>query len=140
MDAARAVLDADLPVVAASTVPFAGVYVTLTKAQHIELVMEARTWKSRHERAVSRLEQVESSYKRFVRQLREHGEQREAALRAELDLAQAKVRDLEQRLFGRKSERSKGGTELQSRPLQPRAPRDRGATDPAVNAAACRGS
>ena len=123
MDAARAVLDADLPVVAASTVPFAGVYVTLTKAQHIELVMEARTWKSRHERAVSRLEQVESSYKRFVRQLREHGEQREAALRAELDLAQAKVRDLEQRLFGRKSERSKGGTELQSRPLQPRAPR-----------------
>ena len=33
------------------------------------------------------------------------------------------MRDLQQRLFGRKSERSKGGTELQSRPLQPRAPR-----------------
>ena len=114
--------------------PFAQVVVTLTKLAHIQLVMEARSWKSLHQRAVSRLQQLQDSTNRFVAQLRAHAEhreatlhaelalaqeaatQREAALRAELELAQAKVRDLQQRLFGRKSERSKGASELQPRP------------------------
>ena len=127
-------LDAISAMSGTSTVPFAQVYVTLTKLEHIELVMEARSWKSLHQRAVSRLQQLQDSTKRFVAQLREHAErreatlhaalalahvaatQREAALRAELDGAQAKVRDLQQRLFGRKSERSKGADELQPRP------------------------
>ena len=117
-----------------STAPFAEAYVTLTKLEHIQLVMEARSWRSLHQRSVSRLQQLQDSTKRFVAQLREHAErreatlhaalalahvaatQREAALRAELDGAQAKVRDLQQRLFGRKSERSKGADELQPRP------------------------
>ena len=137
MDAAPLELDAISPMSAASTVPFATVYVTLSKLEHIQLVMDARTWKGRHERAVSRLQQLEDSYKRFVQQLREHAERREAtlqaelglaqegatrreaALRAELDSSQAKVRDLQQRLFGRKTERSKGGAELRRRTAQP---------------------
>ncbi len=35
-------------------VPFATVYVTLTKQDHIRLVMEARSWKSLHCRATER--------------------------------------------------------------------------------------
>ncbi len=128
------VLDAISPAIAASTAPFASVYVTLTKREHIQLLMDARYWRSLHERAVSRQLQQEASDKRFVLELQEHAglrelalrvelalaqvqaEQRETALRGELDLAQAKVRDLQQRLFGRKSERSKGASELQPRP------------------------
>ena len=127
-------LDAISAISGTSAAPFAQVVVTLTKLEHIQLVMEARYWKSLHQRAVSRLQQLQDSTKRFVAQLREHAErreaalhaalalaqeaatQREAALRAELELAQAKVRDLQQRLFGRKSERSKGASELQPRP------------------------
>ena len=38
----------------------------------------------------------------------EQAAQREAALRNELEQAEGKVRDLQKRLFGRKSERSSG--------------------------------
>lgn len=99
-----------------SAVPFANVYVTLSKLEHIQLVMDARYWRTQHERAASRQLQQEASYKRFVLEVQVQAEQRETALRGELDLAQAKVRDLQQRLFGRKSERSKGASELQRRP------------------------
>ena len=47
---------------------------------------------------------------------RVEAEQRESALRVELDLAQAQVRDLQQRLLGRKSEGGKGASELQRGP------------------------
>ena len=134
MEAVATDLDAISAIGGTGTAPFAEVYVTLTKLEHVQLVMEARSWKSLHQRAVSRLQQLQDSTKRFVAQLREHAErreaalhaalalaqeaatQREAALRAELDGAEAKVRDLQQRLFGRKSERSKGASELQPRP------------------------
>jgi len=133
MEAVAIELDAISAISGTSAAPFAQVVVTLTKLEHIQLVMEARYWKSLHQRAVSRLQQLQDSTRRFVAQLREHAErrealhaalalaqeaatQREAALRAELELAQAKVRDLQQRLFGRKSERSKGASELQPRP------------------------
>ena len=134
MEAVAIELDAISAISGTSAAPFAQVAVTLTKLEHIQLVMEARCWKSLHQRAVSRLQQLQDSTKRFVAQLRDHAErreatlhaalalaqeaatQREATLGAELDLAQAKVRDLQQRLFGRKSERSKGPSELQPRP------------------------
>ena len=134
MEAVAIELDAISAIGGASTVPFAEVYVTLTKLEHIQLVMDARYWRVQHDRAASRQLQQEARYKRFVLGLQEHAvqrelglraemalaqiqaEQRETALRGELDLAQAKVRDLLQRLFGRKSERSKGADELQPRP------------------------
>ena len=134
MEAVAIELDAFSAVSGSSTAPFAQVAVTLTKLEYIQLVMEARSWKSLHQRAVSRLQQLQDSIKQFVAQLRAHAEhreatlhaelalareeatQREATLGAELELAQAKVRDLQQRLFGRKSERSKGPSQLQPRP------------------------
>lgn len=106
----------------AQAVPFATSYVTLTKQEHIELVMQANGWKSLHQRAVERAQWRDQRYRRVLRQLKEQAAQREAKLCAELELALAKIRDLQQRVFGRKSERSKGGSE-QRAPLASRAPR-----------------
>jgi len=112
--------------------PFATVYVTLTKQEHIELVMQANYWKGLHHRACERTQWQEGQrlremreardiavlceqrHQQELRQVKEQAAQCEAALRAELELVQAKVRDLQQRLFGRKSERSKGANERQA--------------------------
>ena len=115
--------DASLAVSAAQPVPFATVYVTLTKQEHIQLVMEANSWKSQHRRAVERAQWRDQRYQRVLRQVKEQAAHREAALRAELEVAQAKIRDLQQRMFGRKSERRKGGGEQQAQALLSRAAR-----------------
>ena len=116
-------LDTSPAVSDAKAVPFATVYVTLTKQEHIELVMQANGWRTQHRRAVERGQWREGRYQRVLRQVKEQAAHREAALRTELELAQAKIRDLQQRVFGRKSERRKGGSELQARALAWRAPR-----------------
>jgi transposase len=82
--------------------PFDRELVTLTKRAHIELVMQARQWKSLHERAVRRLELTEKRHQFELAQ----AQQREARLKAELDSAQAQIRDLRQRVFGAKTEQS----------------------------------
>lgn len=103
--------------------PNATVYVTLTKQEHIELVTQAHSWRSLHGRAVQRAKWCEGRYQRVLRQIKEQAAQREVALRAELDLANAKIRDLQQRMFGRKSERRRGGGEQQAQSLASRRPR-----------------
>lgn len=108
---------------ASGAAPFVTVLVTMTRQEHIELVQQASSWKSLHARAVARAQWREGRYRRALRQLQELAEQREAALRAELELAQAKICDLQQRVFGRKSERSKGGSEQQAQASVARAPR-----------------
>ena len=95
--------------------PWAHEYVQLTKQAHGELVMQANYWKALHGRSIARSRWCEERYRRVNRQLKEQATQREAALRAELGLAQAKIRELQQRVFGRKSERHKGGSEQQTR-------------------------
>jgi transposase len=82
--------------------PFDRELVNRTKREHIELVMQARQWKSLHERAVRRLELTEKRHQFEFGQ----AQQREARLKAELDSAQAQIRDLRQRVFGAKSEQS----------------------------------
>jgi len=89
--------------------PYAAVLVTLSKQEHIELVWAANYWKVEHRRAAERALSVEAGYEERLRQ----AAQREARLGAELEVAQAKIRDLQQRVFGRKSERRKGGREQQ---------------------------
>ena len=113
MEAVTIELDAISAISGTSAAPFAQVVVTLTKLEHIQLLMEARSWKSLHQPAVFRLQQLQDSTQQFVEQLLAHAEhreqalhakfalaqeaatQREAALRAELDGAQAKVRTIE---------------------------------------------
>ena len=151
-------------------VPFAAVYVTLTKQEHIQLVADANLWKSRynkakqcadwdercHQQTVLHLRQqilqhdiahraqlltqanrwklvLRRARERFAdrdqrhqqqwREFKDQVAQREVAVRAELEVALAQVRDLRQRLFGRKSERSKGGSETQATAPVTRKPR-----------------
>lgn len=102
--------------------PFASEHVTLSKQEHIELVMQAHYFKSLHERAVIRAVWREDRYRRVLRLLQAKSAQREAALQAELQAAQAKIKDIQQRLFGRQSERHKGD-KRQGRDVSAHAPR-----------------
>jgi transposase len=95
----------------AGAVPFASVFVMLTKQEHIELIRQARSWQSLHQRAVQRAQGAALLHQQQLRELRVQAAQREAELLAELELAQASVRDLKQRVFGRKSEQRKGGSQ-----------------------------
>lgn len=91
--------------------PFAVATVTLTKQEHIQLVMDGAYWCTQFKRGAARQARREQQYRRFFDRLKDGAAMREAALMAELELAQAKIRDLQQRVFGRKSERSKGASE-----------------------------
>lgn len=82
-------------------VPFAQVLVTLTKQAHIQLVWDANYWRTAHQRAIARIQQLEADHNLALEQCK----LREGALQGELDLAQAKIRDLRKRVFGGKSEK-----------------------------------
>ena len=51
MEAVAIELDAISAIGGMGTAPFAEVYVTLTKLEHIQLVMDARYWRVQHDRA-----------------------------------------------------------------------------------------
>lgn len=99
--------------------PFDAELVTITKREHIALVMQAKQWKSLHERALRRLEWVERRHRFELAQARE----RQTRLKAELDLALAQVRGLRQRAFGTKSEQSRSLPALRAATTTPRRPR-----------------
>jgi transposase len=107
----------------AQPVPFAAVMVTLTKQEHIRLLTEVSYWRTQFERRVARQTRHEQQYRRFFDRLKAQWAQREAQLIAELGVANAKVRDLQQRVFGRKSERSKGASERRGQAMQGRKSR-----------------
>ncbi len=91
--------------VGAKSGPYADVFVTLSKQEHIALVCAANYWKLEHRRAAERALSIEAGYQERLRQAAQGAQEREAVLLRELEAAHAKIRDLEQRLFGRKSER-----------------------------------
>jgi transposase len=72
------------PVHSSGTTPFSQQTVVLTKQAYIELKWEANYWRAQHARLV----------------------EREAALKAEVAALQGTIRDLTQRLYGAKSEKS----------------------------------
>ena len=123
MSAVPCPLDASPGSSDARAVAYAAVYVTLTKQEHLELLTRANSYRSLHRRAVDRARWREERYQRLLRQIRDHAERREVALRAELEVAHAKLRALQQRMFGRKSERRKGGSQQAVQALVSRAPR-----------------
>jgi hypothetical protein len=69
-----------------SATPFSQQTVVLTKQAYIQLKWEAHYWRRQHARLV----------------------EREAALKAEVETLQATIRDLNQRLYGAKSEQASG--------------------------------
>ena len=85
-----------------SATPFSQQTVVLTKQDYIALKWEANYWRAQHARLV----------------------EREAALKAEVDALEAKVRDLNQRLYGTKSEKSAGSEAADK--SKPSSPRNRG--------------
>jgi transposase len=100
--------------------PFAQVLVTLTKEEHIQLRWEANSWKRQHQQALTRIEQLKADHRLAM----EQAAQREAALRSELEKAEGKIRDLQKRLFGRKSERSSSAEKAPG--VDAKSPRPRG--------------
>src|SRR6266849_3413231 len=74
------------PLHGTSAIPFSQQTVVLTKQAYIELTWKANYWQAQYERLLAR----------------------EAALKAEVAAHQATIRDLEQRLYGTKSEKSAG--------------------------------
>jgi transposase len=90
------------PVNGKSATPFSQQIVVLTKQDYIRLKWEANYWRAQHACLV----------------------QREAALKAQVEVLEAQVRDLHQRLYGTKSEKS-AGSEAAGQ-SQPASPRNRG--------------
>src|SRR5712692_10436695 len=87
------------PVHSSGTTPFSQQTVVLTKQAYIELTWEANYWRAQHARSV----------------------EREAALTAQVASLEATVRDLTQRLYGTKSEKSAGSEDVaESKPSSPR--------------------
>lgn len=72
--------------------PFAQEWITITKQQYIELDAQAHYWQSLHSRAKARIKELEQ----------------------ELLLKDAKIKDLQNRLFGKKSEKQRSSTSQQS--------------------------
>jgi transposase len=87
------------PVNGKSVTPFSQQTVVLTKQAYIELKWQANYWRAQHERLL----------------------EREAALQVEVAALQATIRDLTQRLYGTKSEKSVGPDSAgMSKPTSPR--------------------
>ena len=87
------------PVNDKSATPFSQQTMVLTKQDYIELKWEANYWRAQHARSV----------------------EREAALTAKVESLEATIRDLTQRLYGTKSEKSAGPDHAdESKPLCPR--------------------
>ncbi len=79
--------------------PFSQQSVVLTKQAYIELTWKANYWQAQHARSV----------------------EREAALTAQVASLEATIRDLTQRLYGTKSEKSAGPDEAaEPKPSRPR--------------------
>ena len=81
--------------------PFSRAIVELTKQAYIQLKWDSRYWRRQHERAIAR----------------------EASLKQELDRAQAEIRDLKQRLYGKRSEKGATTSEVQPGETKPSRPR-----------------
>jgi transposase len=84
--------------------PFSQAIVQLTKQEYIQLKWDSRYWRRQHDRAIAR----------------------EAALKQELERAQAEIRDLKQRFYGKRSE--KGALPSEAQPAADKLSRPRGQT------------
>lgn len=108
MCAASAPLDDESPPVKSGAAPFAAVCVTITKQEHIQLKSDAVRWQILHRKAVGRAKWREERYQRILRELKTQATKVQANLQGELEAAQAKIRDLQKRLFAKKTESHKG--------------------------------
>ena len=97
----------------ACATPFSLETVTLTKQDYIQLICERNSFQSLHARAVKRSQWYQKRCHALLHYAKAQTSKREVELGAELATAHAKIRELNQRVFGRHSERSKGRNEAQ---------------------------
>lgn len=97
--------DANQGTGAPGAAPFAGAQITLSRQAHIRLVCEAQYWKGLYRKAQECREELERRCERRLERQAHEAEERERGLRQELEGARGRIRDLEKRLFGKKSER-----------------------------------
>lgn len=90
--------------------PFDAEFVTISKREHIELRLQASSYKSLHARAVDRIQRTQALLERELLVCRHEI----ARLEGELVLARAQNRDLRQRVFGAKTEQSRSVNALQT--------------------------
>jgi transposase len=110
----------DRPPTPAKTTPFSQVSVTLNKQEYIQLLHDANYWKSQHKRAIARMEQLEIIHRLAIGDCNA----REAVLRDELAIANAQIRELRKRAFGRKTEQQKQDDKMPG--LKPAPAKSRG--------------
>jgi transposase len=84
--------------------PFSEQWVTITKEEHIELNWRAKYWEAQHARVKSQLEEA----------------------RQEIILRDAKIKDLQNRLFGKKTEKDKAAKSEKGNYPNPPCKRNRG--------------
>jgi transposase len=86
--------------------PFAQRLVTLTQQEHVQLKWDAAYWRTRHQGAIKRLAQREHEFQAEQARRDRCAAETEAALRTRMETLEARIRDLCQRLFGAKSEKT----------------------------------
>jgi len=82
--------------------------ITLTKQEYLQLINERNSYKGLHAQAVKRGLWYQERYRALLLYGKEQSSKRESELTAELVKAHAKIRDLNQRVFGRHGEQGKG--------------------------------
>lgn len=102
--------------------PFSLETITLSKQDYIQLISDRHRFQDLHARAVKRGIWYQNRYRVLLHAANEKTTKRELALTAGLIKAHATIRDLNQRVFGRRSERSKGPNEGQ-KSCAPKRPR-----------------
>jgi len=91
-----------------ASTPFAADQIVLTRQEYIELLSERNRYKSLHQRALKRVRWYKEHYRSLLHLSQHTKQKREADLIEQLKIADAKIRDLQQRVFGKHSEKSKG--------------------------------
>lgn len=118
--------DSDVPALAeqAACTPFGGQMISISKQEYIQLKWDANYWRTQFHKLVLHRD-------RDVQRLKDEMAQRDKCtaqvlsdLKGALEKAQARIGDLQKRLFGQKSEKSKGGNE--KRMGEPATKRPRG--------------
>jgi len=105
--------------------PFAQRLVTLTQQEHVQLKWDAAYWRTRHQGAIKRLAQREHEFQTEQARRDQRAAETEAILKARMETLEARIRDLCQRLFGAKSEKT-GHSERQQKDHSGQPARPRG--------------
>ena len=106
--------------------PFADEQVILTRQEYIQLQSDLNRVTSLHQRALKRERWYKERWRILLNLESLARRKREAELIAQLKTSDAKIRDLQQRLFGKHSEKGKGASERLSAGTAPQPKRNKG--------------